>query len=70
MVRRLGGAIGDSDDATPTQFTVVKLYQKSSKNPPDMITYRKVASSRLSRIVAHLRIYRLFMKGKFDAYVL
>ena len=33
-------------------------------------TYRKVASSRLSRLVAHLRIFRLFMKGKFDAYVL
>ena len=32
--------------------------------------YRKVASSRLSRLVAHLRIFRLFMKGKFDAYVL
>ena len=37
MVRRLRGAIGDSDDATPTQFTVVQLYQKSSKNPP--VTY-------------------------------
>ena len=24
----------------------------------------------LSRLVAHLRIFRLFMKGKFDAYVL
>ena len=34
------------------------------------LTYRKVASSRLSRLVAHLRIFRLFMKGKFDAYVL
>ena len=32
--------------------------------------YRKVASSRLSRLVAHLAIFRLFMKGKFDAYVL
>ena len=32
--------------------------------------YRKVASSRLSRLVAHLRIFRLLMKGKFDAYVL
>ena len=34
------------------------------------VTYRKVASSRLSWIVEHLRIFRLFMKGKFDAYVL
>ena len=32
--------------------------------------YRKVASSRLPRLVAHLRIFRLLMKGKFDAYVL
>ena len=34
------------------------------------INYRKVASSRLSRLVAHLHILRLFMNGKFDAYVL
>ena len=33
-------------------------------------TCRKVASSRLSRWVAHLRIFRLFLMGKFDAYVL
>ena len=32
--------------------------------------YRKVASSSLSRLVAHFWIFRLFMKGKFDAYVL
>ena len=32
--------------------------------------YRKVASSRLSRLVAHFWIFRLLMKGKFDAYVL
>ena len=32
--------------------------------------YCKVASRRLSRLVAHLRIFRLLMKGKFDAYVL
>ena len=36
----------------------------------DNIQYRKVASSRLSRLVAHLRIFRLFIKGKFDPYVL
>ena len=34
-----------------------------------MHKYRKVASSKLSRLVAHLRIFRVFMKGKFDAYV-
>ena len=33
-------------------------------------TYRKVASSRLSWLVAHLRLFRLFMKRKFDAYLL
>ena len=33
-------------------------------------TYRKVASSRLSRLVAHFWIFRLLMKAKFDAYVL
>ena len=36
--------------------------------PPDK--YRKVASSRLSRLVAHQSIFRMFMKGKFDAHVL
>ena len=33
-------------------------------------TYCKVASSSLSRLVAHFWVFRLFMKGKFDAYVL
>ena len=33
-------------------------------------TYRNVMSSRLSWLVAHSRIFRLFMKGKFVAYVL
>ena len=32
--------------------------------------YRKVASSRLSWLVAHFHIFRLFMKGNFDDYVL
>ena len=32
--------------------------------------YRKVVSSRLSWLVAHLRIFKPYMKGKFDAYVL
>ena len=32
--------------------------------------YRKVASSSLSRLVAHFQISRRLMKGKFDAYVL
>ena len=33
-------------------------------------TYRKVANSSLSRLVAHFQIFRRFMKGKCDAYVL
>ena len=33
-------------------------------------TYRKVASSSMSRLVAHFQISRRLMKGKFDAYVL
>ena len=32
--------------------------------------YSKVASSRLSWLVAHPSTFRMFMKGKFDAYVL
>ena len=32
--------------------------------------YRKAASSRMSRLVAHFHSFRLFMKGNFDAYVL
>ena len=32
--------------------------------------YRKVASSRLSQLVAHPSTFRKFMNGKFDAYVL
>ena len=30
--------------------------------------YRKVARSRLSRLVAHVRVFRPFMNEKFDAY--
>ena len=32
--------------------------------------YSKVGSSSLSWLVAHFWVFRLFMKGKFDAYVL
>ena len=32
------------------------------------INYRKVASSRLSQLVAHFWIFRLFMKEKFYAF--
>ena len=34
------------------------------------VSYHKVASNRLSPLVAHLKIFKLFMMGKFDAYVL
>ena len=34
------------------------------------IEYHKVASSSLSRLVAHFKIFRRLMKGKSDAYVL
>ena len=34
------------------------------------ITYRKIASSSMSWLVAHIQIFRRLMKGKFDAYVL
>ena len=33
------------------------------------MTYRKVASNSMSRLVAHLMIFIRLMKGKFDAYV-
>ena len=33
------------------------------------VRYHKVASSKLSLLVAHPRIFRLFMKGNFDAYL-
>ena len=36
----------------------------------DCLKYRKFTSSRLSQLVAHLRIFRLFMKGNLDAYAL
>ena len=36
----------------------------------DLLTYCKIASSKLSRLEAHFQIFRMFMKGNFDAYVL
>ena len=35
-----------------------------------LLMYRKVTSSRLSRLVAHIGFFRLLMKGILDAYVL
>ena len=34
------------------------------------IEYREVAGSRLSQLIAYIKHFRLFMKGKFDSYVL
>ena len=48
-----------------------KTYAKHSfYNERNLLAYRKVMSSSLSRLVAHPSIFRLFMTGKFDAYVL
>ena len=41
----------------------------SPANPIMKRLYRNVMSNRLSWLVADFRIFRLFMKGKFDAYV-
>ena len=46
------------------------LPHKLSLHVVHKFAYCKVASSRLSRLVAHFHIFRLFMKGNFDAYVL
>ena len=63
---------------TKNNFHVHDLYKtrKSTKNESsnfgliEETIYRKVTSSRLSWLVAHLGIFRLFIEGKFDAYVL
>ena len=53
------------------RFICMSIFKKDVPADWSLIgTYRKVASSRLSRLVEHLSIFRLFMKGKFDAYVL
>ena len=56
-------------DKYHTSVTKAKLFQEATFFII-IFTHRKVASSRLSRLVAHLSIFRKFMKGKFDAYVL
>ena len=50
----------------PFRNTGVRMVKVDSNHS----TYRIVASSRLSWLVAHSRIFRLFIKGKFDAYIL
>ena len=56
---------------TKELFLVGLLGLQNISNPVERpCIYHKVASSRLSRLVAHSRIFRLFIKGKFDPYVL
>ena len=49
-----------------TMTCIYKICPKIMGN----LEYRKVTSSSLSRLVAHSRIFRLFMKGNCDAYVM
>ena len=51
-------------------YFMYSIYSIGLSGVVDEFRYRKVASSRLSWLVAHLMILRLFMKGKFDAYLL
>ena len=44
--------------------------QLIEKIPFRAFTYSKVTSSRLSWLIAHPSIFKMFMQGKFDAYVL
>ena len=55
---------GSKDDGGKKSWISVDLDSKHD------ITYCKVANSSLSRLVAHILIFRRLMKGKFDAYVL
>ena len=54
----------------PSFLARYSMQAKGALESEKICDYRKVASSRLSRLVAHFHIFRLFMKGKFDAYVL
>ena len=48
----------------------IPTWRLQQKSRPVHYRYHFVASSRLSRLLAHPRIFRLFMKRNFDAYVL
>ena len=54
-----------SDNQKGFQNTGQGIFQKMNK-----CTGLLVASNRLSWLVASLRIFRSFIKGKFDAYML
>ena len=68
----VGVALASWEDQTLVSFPQAYHHYgaKKLRRPIWISIYRKVMSSRLSWLVAHLRIIRLFMKGKFDAYVL
>ena len=68
----LGVALASWEDQTLVSFPQAYHHYgaKKLRRPIWISIYRKVMSSRLSRLVANLRIIRLFMKGKFYAYVL
>ena len=61
-----------SPQITLTQVEVCQSDQKMGSF--DRITwlyiYRKVANRSTSRLVARPKVFRFFMKGKFDLYVL
>ena len=60
-----------SKKCSPKLLFLIK--KRSALYPQNTIVsfeFLKIPSSRLSWLVAHPRIFRLFMKGNFDAYVL
>ena len=48
----------------------IEYFKMAFEYRPTYIRHSKVASSALSRLVAHFLTFRLFMNGKFDAYIL
>ena len=58
-----------SSDLNFNDFLSFRILDLSVLNKRNS-SYRKVASSNTSRLEAHTGIYRLLMKGIFDAHVL
>ena len=57
-------------DVIVATSSITPLFKIQSSKLKSGTHYYKVAYNRLSWLVAHLRIFRPFMKGKFDPYVL
>ena len=55
---------------TSTQYNESPLSIGTISHETFHIRYSKVVNSRLSRLVAHFHIFRLFINEEFDAYVL